>query len=212
MLANSIYIVTELKDKFYSKKIKRDVLAELKSCYKEKVEPRLLWIKAEYLLEENVPCKLQIAFKRLENNFCQVQMNCGNTHGDLTLENALFLSDGTIKLIDIQAPPILGSCYASDFGKLLQSVLSGYEQWGKLTDDQLTNRFNKVLGLPEYQKLLLLFAEIGGLNESQAEKTALIYLSYHLVRMCPFQNKIGKDRVAKAIILADLVLLRVRLL
>ena len=87
------------------------------------------WDDYLHRIEEHVrvglSCEMKSAFSYLENmdpfpaSFC---------HGDLTFENVLIESDGTLVLIDPNFKPNLYQSYMLDVGKLLQSTLADYHK------------------------------------------------------------------------------------
>ena len=117
-------------------------------------------------------------------------------HGDLTYENIMVKED--IKLIDFDNDNLPG-CAELDLGKLMQSILTGYEGWDKET--QIINNdsaeFNSVIDF--YTKLL-------GQSREQVINKAYFYCALHLIRMIPYQAKTSERRARLALYWAEQII------
>lgn len=123
-------------------------------------------------------------------------MLCKYFHGDLTYENILEYG-GDIKLIDfdndfLPGPPEL------DMGKLMQSILTGYESWDSISIFHYSdNEYNTVMDF--YSKYLNQPREL-------VEIKARFYCVLHLIRMIPYQAKTSRRRARIALEWAEILL------
>lgn len=124
---------------------------------------------------------------------------CLYYHGDLTYENIL-VDNGNLKLIDfdndnLPGPPEL------DLGKLMQSILTQYEFWDNLENDQIlfNNNFNEL----EYDNVINFYSRYLKQNIERIKLKSYFYCALHLFRMIPYQAKTSVRRANIALQLCE---------
>lgn len=123
-------------------------------------------------------------------------------HGDLTLENILYLPPGDVKVFDMDGGEYIDAPEL-DMGKMLQSIIARYEDWAHSNPILFKPSENKEI-ITAYkikapnQKLLDLcmerWSEILGNSRDKTYRKGLFYMSLHLIRMVPFRLKVSKDQ------------------
>ena len=185
---------------------------ELSVLYDNKVYCPLNWLN-EHLhekiyLKNNVLNKLNLDSKII-NNIKQIVdkkydiLSPRNLsmfyHGDLTYENILS-ENGNIKLIDFDNDNLPG-CVELDLGKLMQSVLTKYEYWDDLSNEEIVDidhNYNK----SEYDMIVNFYSVYLQQSVEQIKAKAYFYCALHLFRMIPYQAKTSMRRANIALSLS----------
>lgn len=125
-------------------------------------------------------------------------------HGDLTLENIMYNTAlDSYKLIDMDGAKTTDTHFL-DYGKLCQSMLSGYNEWKNIEPDiKYENKsffcdntwFNCEKESMEKVKKLFLF------EEDSIEK-CIFYMSTYFIRFTPFRLKKGEKHGIFALVMA----------
>ncbi|NQU35406.1 MAG: HAD hydrolase family protein, partial [Bacteroidetes bacterium] len=129
-------------------------------------------------------------------------------HGDLTLENILYLPHNDVKVFDMDGGEYIDAPEL-DMGKLLQSIIARYEDWAhsnpvlfKPSENEEIITAYKIM-TPD-KKLLDLcierWSEILGNSKDVTYRKGLFYMSLHLIRMVPFRLKVSKDQAKFALV------------
>jgi len=126
---------------------------------------------------------------------------CVYYHGDLTYENILWKND--VKLIDFDNDNQPG-CVELDLGKLMQSVLTRYEFWDELSNEQISDLSN--VNKSEHDLIINFYSEYLQQSVEQIKAKAYFYCALHLFRMIPYQAKTSMRRAKIAMTLSNICL------
>ena len=129
-------------------------------------------------------------------------------HGDLTLENILYLPPNDVRVFDMDGGEYIDAPEL-DMGKMLQSVIARYEDWAH-TNPILFEQSEYEEILTAYKiktpdkKLLDLCIEkwstILGNSRDETYRKGLFYMSLHLIRMVPFRLKVSRHQAVFALV------------
>lgn len=128
-------------------------------------------------------------------------------HGDLTFQNIMVSPEGFARVIDMESSAQLDAPEL-DLGKLLQSVLSQYDDWhgaaGPLTetapDGAIALRFRPAEPDPAVLAAVRgRWAELLRCSRDQVDIKGNFYLSLHLIRMVPFRLRESEDQALYAL-------------
>tara|TARA_Y100000031_G_scaffold124089_1_gene139686 strand:+ start:3686 stop:5758 length:2073 start_codon:yes stop_codon:yes gene_type:complete len=129
-------------------------------------------------------------------------------HGDLTLENILYLPPNDVKIFDMDGGEFIDAPEL-DMGKMLQSIVACYEDWAHSNpilfksegNDEIITEYK--IRKPNNKLLELCMEKWGEILVNTREETyrkGLFYMSLHLIRMVPFRLKISKDQAMFALV------------
>lgn len=132
-------------------------------------------------------------------------------HGDLTFENILYNKDNNdFKLIDMDGSEYIDAPEL-DFGKILQSLLSKYEQWSNcynpiikidINNHELTTlEFNNLENYNHIFKNLNIWHTILNTNNDMEilKQKGIFFMCTHLLRIIPYRYKISLQQAIYAI-------------
>ena len=129
-------------------------------------------------------------------------------HGDLTLENILYLPPNDVQVFDMDGGEYIDAPEL-DMGKMLQSVIARYEDWAH-TNPILFEQSEHEEILTAYKiktpdkRLLDLCIEkwstILGNSRDETHRKGLFYMSLHLIRMVPFRLKVSRHQAVFALV------------
>lgn len=138
-------------------------------------------------LESNAIGVFRATFKRMKKELTP-QFITSSFHGDLTYENIMVKGD-SIQLIDFDNDNLPGAIEL-DLGKLMQSILTGYEYWDK-QEDYVVNDL-------EFNTVVDIFTKLLNQDRKIVIKKAYFYAALHLIRMVPYQANRSVERAKKA--------------
>jgi hypothetical protein len=210
VLNHAIAATKMLRQNFYKYPKHINLSGALKIVAEEKVLPRLDWIEREStegrlnITQAAINSIKDTINTLLENALSNQIVSIGGLiHGDLTLENILFSINEDIFLVDVQSES--GDIpWISDYGKLLQSVLCGYEAWNYPLAKWLDvlkcriNDYSKGLS-GSYRELIIEWRTISGMNMNSLIYYSLLYMLFHVIRMVPYQCKSSLERGQMAV-------------
>ena len=111
-------------------------------------------------------------------------------HGDLTFENILVdLKNDDVKLIDMDGAEYMDAMEL-DMGKMFQSLITYYETWSKLPDEELET-FDFSLDSPQIEGYINLWSKMLDEDEEVLRAKIYFYTALHLIRMIPFRLKVS---------------------
>tara|TARA_R110000751_G_scaffold263489_1_gene362747 strand:+ start:3842 stop:5803 length:1962 start_codon:yes stop_codon:yes gene_type:complete len=114
-------------------------------------------------------------------------------HGDLTFENILVdEKNDDVKLIDMDGAEYMDAMEL-DMGKMFQSLITHYETWSKLPDEQLKT-FEFSLDSPHIEGYINLWSEMLDEDEEILRAKIYFYTALHLIRMIPFRLKVSDEQ------------------
>jgi len=128
-------------------------------------------------------------------------------HGDLTFQNIMVSDDGSVKAIDMESSGMLDAAEL-DLGKILQSVLSQYDDWHlagvPLTSTTPTGSVQLEFRTQAPDPALLRsiqdrWADLLKCSRDLVDLKGNFYLALHLVRMVPFRLKESEDQALYAL-------------
>tara|TARA_Y100001951_G_scaffold103540_1_gene112629 strand:- start:868 stop:2832 length:1965 start_codon:yes stop_codon:yes gene_type:complete len=114
-------------------------------------------------------------------------------HGDLTFENILVdMANDDFKIIDMDGAEYIDAMEL-DMGKMFQSIITEYETWSKLSDDDLGS-FSFELQSPKISGYIRLWSRILDESEEIIKSKMYFYTALHLIRMIPFRLKASPEQ------------------
>ena len=114
-------------------------------------------------------------------------------HGDLTFENILVdIVNDDVKVIDMDGAEYIDAMEL-DMGKMFQSIVTDYETWSKLSDEEL-GEFTFDIESPKISGYIRLWSRTLGENEEIIKSKMYFYTALHLIRMIPFRLKASKEQ------------------
>ena len=114
-------------------------------------------------------------------------------HGDLTFENILVdEKNDDVKLIDMDGAEYMDAMEL-DMGKMFQSLITYYETWSKLSDEELKT-FDFSLDSPQIEGYINLWSKILDEDEEILRAKIYFYTALHLIRMIPFRLKVSDEQ------------------
>ena len=114
-------------------------------------------------------------------------------HGDLTFENILVdEKNDDVKLIDMDGAEYMDAMEL-DMGKMFQSLITYYETWSKLSDEELKT-FDFSIDSPQIEGYINLWSKILDEDEEILRAKIYFYTALHLIRMIPFRLKVSDEQ------------------
>ena len=108
----------------------------------------------------------------------------------LTFENILVdLKNDDVKLIDMDGAEYMDAMEL-DMGKMFQSLITYYETWSKLPDEELET-FDFSLDSPQIEGYINLWSKMLDEDEEVLRAKIYFYTALHLIRMIPFRLKVS---------------------
>ena len=129
-------------------------------------------------------------------------------HGDLTLENILYLPPNDVQIFDMDGGEYIDAPEL-DMGKMLQSLIARYEDWAHtnpiLFEQSEHEEISTAYKIHAPNKKLLdlcidKWSTILGNSREQTHRKGLFYMSLHLIRMVPFRLKISRNQALFALV------------
>jgi len=80
-----------------------------------------------------------------------------------------------------------------DMGKMFQSLITYYETWSKLSDEELKT-FDFSLDSPQIEGYINLWSKILDEDEEILRAKIYFYTALHLIRMIPFRLKVSDEQ------------------
>jgi len=114
-------------------------------------------------------------------------------HGDLTFENILVdIANDDVKVIDMDGAEYIDAVEL-DMGKMFQSIVTEYEIWSQLSDEEL-GEFTFDIESPKISGYIRLWCRILGESEEIIKSKMYFYTALHLIRMIPFRLKASEEQ------------------